>query len=228
MAETPADIINLAFVTIGTIQAAETITTAIQNDAYLRLQTMWRAAGTEQGITNAWYHQSFNLTAGVNIYTLGTGGSLVATATPVRVVGFQSVSGNFRSSGKVLSFQEFDEQVEDPVGSSSVLAKAVAADNSYPNINIKVFPVPASGPGNLILDYCGVMADLPAVGSNLSLAPEFEYYLYTNLAVLLYPTYARAGYDPSLIIKQAADAKQAILQKNISILQPQAAAPSAA
>jgi hypothetical protein len=214
-----SDIINQAAVYIGLMRPGGTLTSLIQNDFLARLQAMWMSAGADELISNAWYHQSFTLTAGTASYTVGPAGSLSSTVSPSRIVGFQSVSGTFRSQGKVLSFQAFDEQVQDAIGSSAVLAQVVATDNAWPAAGLRVFPVPATGPGSLWLDYYGQMIALATTGQDITaLAPEYQLFLWTNLAMLCYPIWARAGFDPTVLIGMAKMAKDTITAKNRIIL----------
>lgn len=215
MANLVSDIITEAFILLGVLQPGGSITTAMQTDAFLRLNQIWLSLGTDQGITNARYHQTLTVTAGTDAYTFGTGGTLVATAAPVKIEGAQSRSGNFIGNVRVMSFADFDVAVQSRLGERSILAQMLACDNSYPSINIRVFPMPDTSPGSLVLDYYGVMAAFSSVSQSLSLAPEFEQLLYTQLALMLYPQYSRvASTTAEFIAGLAAAALSTVRAKN--------------
>lgn len=102
-----SDIINQAFEDLGVIRPGESISGSLQASAFLVLQQRWALNCLEKTFSTQWYHQTFVLTAGQSTYTVGMGGSLVATANPIQIVSWRSVSGGFESSGAVISFDEF-------------------------------------------------------------------------------------------------------------------------
>jgi hypothetical protein len=212
-----SDIINEAILDLAGIAPGESLTTAELNDAFARLNAMIASWSTE-GLTVPYFsHTAFTITQGVSVYTLGTGGSLVTTARPMRVSGASSVSGNFRSAMKVVGFDQFAAEVGDPIASSTVLAKVLAADGSSPSINLRVFPVPATSPGTLWLDYWMELAQFATTGDSVTLPDEFVDALHFNLAVRLYPQYARAGGIPPELAANAQSTKQALVARNSAI-----------
>jgi hypothetical protein len=127
----------------------------------------------------------------------------------------------------VISFDQFASEVSDPMSSTSVLANTVAADGSFPNINIKVFPVPAAAPGTLWLDYWSAIAQFITVGDTLNLPAGWQDALHFNLAVRLYPQYARAGGIDPVLAANAQSSKGALVALNAQILGEQQQAPAA-
>jgi hypothetical protein len=228
MANLVSDVISEALQDLGVIRPGETVPTAVLTDCFMRLNQMWAAWGAEPDTTNAQYHQSLTLTAGTTNYTFGTGGTLVATAAPIKIYGAQSVSGSFRSPVKIGSFAAFDELVTDPMGTTTVLANLLAVDNSYPSANLKVYPVPAASPGSLVLDYVGAMTAFAATSSSLSLHPAFEEALHFNLAMVLLPRYGRQGINATALAANAQNSKARIVELNRSINGGPAAAPAPA
>ncbi len=218
-----SDIINQAMSNIGGYVPGETMTAAEQSDAFMRLNQMIDNWSREQLTLPNYLHGPFALTAGVNAYTLGTGGTLVTGAVPLRVTGAQSVSGNFRSPCRVISFDQFAAEVADPLAGATVLANTVAADGSYPNINIKVFPMPAASPGTLWLDYWSAIAQFNTVGDTINLPAGWQAALHTNLAVELYPQYARMGGIDPVLAANAQKYKGALVALNAAILGEQQA-----
>lgn len=218
MAITVAELINKSLVDLGVLRPGASPSTTIRDDCFTRLNEMWEGWGIDETLTNAQYHQTLTITAGTTAYTFGTGGTLVATALPIRVYGAQSVSGNFRNPVQVVSFKEFDSIVKDPVSSTSVLASILAADNANPSINLRVFPVPATAPGSLVLDYWGAMTAFAAVGSTVAVAPAYEDALHWNLAMALLPQYGRVGVDAAAIAANAAGSLAKIQNLTKSIM----------
>lgn len=223
-----SDSINQTFEDLGVIRPGEAITSALQASAFLALKQRWALMSLEKTFTTAWYHQTFALTAGQQAYTVGVGGSLTATADPIGIIAWQSASGNFKTGGSVMSFEQMENIAKDALGSSSVLASAVAADGAVPSKNLRVFPTPAAG-ASLTLDYWGQMTQFATVGDALSFGPGYEAFLHNDLAIELYARYARQG-ATSLQALQAnrQNALDIITRLNAQILGMQQAPPQAA
>ena len=104
-----SDVIDAAFGDLGLLPFSTTVNSVVQADAFARLNLLWAAWSTDETIGNGQYHQTLTLTAGTSVYTFGTAGTLVATATPIRIYGAQSLSpaGNFRNPVKIVSFAGF-------------------------------------------------------------------------------------------------------------------------
>jgi hypothetical protein len=220
-----SDIIFEAFLDLGAVAPGETNTALELADAFLRLNQLVASWSTEELTMPNKTHTSFALTAGVDAYTLGVGGTLVTAAQPIRVTGALSRSGNFRSSMQVMSFEKFHATVDDPMAASTVLAKVLAADGSNPLINILVYPVPATGPGTLYLDYWMAMAQFATTASVVALPAGWERALHFNLAVELAPQYARqTGIDPTLV-GNAQSSKASLVKLNADILGAEQQAP---
>lgn len=221
-----SDVINLSFINLSAIVAGEGITSAEQADAFTRLNMMLANWSAEQLTLPQMKHELFAPTAGLPTYTLGTGGTFASSVRPLRVTGAASVSGTFRQPMEVMSHDKFAATTQDPLASTSVLALKMAADNGFPNINLRIFPVPAAGPGSLWIDFWGAIAQFGAVGDTVTLPPEIVDALHWNLAVELFPQYARPGSAIELIGSRAQQSKAALVGLNTQILGlvPQAAA----
>lgn len=195
-----AQVILDAFVDLKQIVPGELVTAAEQADAFARLNQMLASWSIEKWMVPSFEHRSFSLTAGTTDYTLGTGGSLVTPARPIRVTGAASVEGNFRSPVKVIGFDQFAAEVGDELAAADVLAKTLAVDGSTPSINLRVFPVPAAGSGQLQLDYWSAIAAFNTVADQISLPAEFKDALHFNLAVRLHSIYwPKRKIDPVLL-----------------------------
>lgn len=219
MATVTQAIIVPAFQDLGVVRPGASITTALSDAALIVLNQGIDGLSAEQAMANVLYHQSFTLTAGTSVYTVGTAGTLVSTARPVRITGWQSKSGDFKNGGQCVSFEKLHEQQKDNLGMRSVLAEMVAADFAYPAINLEVWPTPDASPGNLILDYYSPLAQFAAVGDTVTLPDGYVQLLRTQLAKDLYPQYARVGGNNKEDIFAAwQNAKSQIATKNSAIL----------
>ncbi len=218
-------IIKPAFISLGVSQPGDTLDTVYYTDAFQTLQQLMSGWSVEQVMSYVVYHQGFTLAAGTQAYTVGTGGTLVSTALPIRVTGWQSVSGNFSNGGKIMSFEEFHATVKDGLASRSVLASAVCADQATPSINIRVHPTPDTSPATLFLDYYAAIPAFATTGDTVALPSGWEQALRFNLAVALSSTYARVSQARlEEIASSAQNAKAAIVQKNAAIMGLQQAA----
>jgi hypothetical protein len=142
---------------------------------------------------------------------------MATTAQPMRIYGASGVSGAFRSPVKVVSFAKFHAEIEDGRGVTAVLPQALAVDAAFPLFNLKVFPTPAPSPGNLELDYWTEIAQFVTVGDTLALPPGFQDALHFNLAVKLYPQYAKSGGIDQALLLNAQQTKAAITALNAAV-----------
>jgi hypothetical protein len=129
---------------------------------------------------------------------------------------------------RVLGFDEFEATVKDELGTSSVLATILAADRDSPSINLRVFPMPASGPGSLWLDYWIALAQFGSVSDTVDLPTGYEDALHFNLALRLYPQYGRPGGIDPVLAANAQISKAALVDLNSQIIGRPAAPPAAA
>jgi hypothetical protein len=101
----------------------------------------------------------------------------------------------------------------------------VAADTSYPLINVRVFPPPSNTPGTLELAYYTPVTQFVTVGDTISLPQGWQDMLHFNLAQRLYPQYPRPS-NMQMIWDMAQRTKAALMVENaMAAPQPQAAAP---
>lgn len=214
-----ADLIQESIADIGALAAGQSISTSAQTDAFLRLQQMIDSWSIDPLL--ALYqvqHGTLSLTANTNTYTVGPSGSLSTSASPVRVTGVSAVSGNFRQGCRLVSFDEFAKEVSDGESTTATLPKLVAADTAYPKINLKVWRMPGTSPGSLEINYWIPMPAPVTVTDAVSLPPGFQLAIQKNLALKLYPQYARErGVDP-VLVKDAADSLEYIRNVNRSML----------
>lgn len=224
MATVQAAIIEPALISLGYIRAGATPTAAILANALVMLQQLMTSWSAEQPMAYVNYHQIFpsgagGVVAGTATYTLGTGGTMVATARPIRITSAVSASGNQRIPVQIMSWDQFNAEVQDELSSRSVFCKKLAADQSFPAINIRLWPMPDTSPATLELDYYSPLPAYTLVGDTVTLPEGWEVALSFNLAVILYGQYSRpGGATLEWLASQASNFKNAIAQKNAAIL----------
>jgi hypothetical protein len=229
-----SDIINEAFLDLGTITVNEAISTAMQNDAFMRLNQLLDSLNAEGLLVPNQVTQTFatgsgtGLVAGQTAYTLGSGGTLPTTGSlrAMKVTAWRAYYGGvLYAGGRVLSMPEFGELAKQNEGELTAIPRIVAADTSYPLINVRVFPPPSATPGSLELSYYTPIAQFALVSSSITLPQGFEDMLHWNLARRLYAQYPRPS-NMQMIWDMADRTKVALLTENaMTAPQPQAAAP---
>jgi hypothetical protein len=224
-----SDIINTAFIDIGTITPTETITSAMQTDAYNRLNPILDMLSAEGLTVPTQVEQAFSLQAGVTGYTLGSGGTF-STAGGLRAMKVTAwrayYSTILHSGGRVLSMPEFGEMAKQALGEQTSIPAIVGADTAYPLINVRVFPPPSYTPGTLELAYWTPLANFATVNDTVNMPQGWLRLLVKLLAKDLHPQWGR----PSLaqaVWAAAQEAKAALVEQNaMSAPQnPQPAAP---
>src|SRR5215472_8426075 len=143
-----SDIINEAFLDLGVITVNETISSAMQADAFMRLNQLLDSLNAEGLLVPNQVTQTFptgvnGLQAGVTAYTLGSGGVLATTGSlrAMKVTAWRAFYGGvLHGGGRVLSLAEFGEQAKQELGQVTAIPLIVGADTSYPLINVRVFP----------------------------------------------------------------------------------------
>lgn len=188
---TVSDIINQAFLTLGAIAAGETITADERADAFTKLNQMIESWNTEGLSLYQRLVEGFVLT-GLAAYTMGPGGNF-ATTRPTRVVAASMTdsSGKFGQPVKVATPDEWAARSLFR-GISVPLSEMVFVDYGYPTSTVYVHPKAEAG-SRLELSSIKQLSTFVTVDDNVDMPPGYTLALQTNLAVILYPEYARPG-----------------------------------
>jgi hypothetical protein len=223
-----SDLITAAFEDVGLIQVGETITAAIQTDAFNRLNPLLDQLSAE-GLTVPYQvAQTFNLQPATVAYTLGASGTFQTSGSlrALKVTSWRAFfQGVLHSGGRVLSLAEFGEQAKQILGEQSAIPGIVGADTAYPNLNVRVFPPPSSPAGSLELVYLTPLLNFFAAGDTINLPHGWILLLRSYLARDLFPQYGRPS-TKDVIWDNAARARMAVMTENaMSAPQPQPAAP---
>jgi hypothetical protein len=217
MATTWNELIDQAFVDLGTIRPGMSITALMRSDAQKRLNQLLGTLSAEgltafNQVTGTW-----NLQFGVTSYTLGVGGSLGTGARAQRVTAWRaSYGGVLSSGGRPLSLDEFGAAAAEaqPLGETASIPKIVGADTAYPLINIRILPPPNHLPGQLELAYWTPISQVADFGATIALPDGWENMLHFNLAVALAPQYARQGGPTAELLANAQNSKASLVSQN--------------
>lgn len=121
-----SDIITGSFVDLAVIQPGETVTTAMQTDAFNHLNQGIGSLSAEGGTIPNQVVQTFNLSANVSDYTLGSGGTFATTGSlrAQKVTSWLARYSDMQRGGAPLALDRF-------------AAEAYVAQNNFLNKNVK-------------------------------------------------------------------------------------------
>jgi hypothetical protein len=243
-----SELITAAFIDVGFIAVGESITAAIQTDAFARLNPILDHLSAEGLVVPNQVMQSFSLLPNTPSYTLGSGGTFSTSGglRALKVTAWRAVNGAMAKSGRVLSMPEFGEQIPllqkqlselnvqaltegqiaaFPTTITAPIPSLVGADTSYPLINLRVFPAPSFAPGQIELAYLTPLVNFVTKDDTISLPQGWIVLLRSALAKDVFAQYGRAG-SKDVIWDNYSRAKQALVTENaMTAPQPQPAAP---
>lgn len=180
---TASTMILSALISIGDKAIGGSLTAAEQTEYLSRLNQMlesWSIDGlivyTTQTITKA-------LTAGTGTYTIGTGQS-IDVAYPIKITSAYTIDAS-NVSRDIPNFVDGDDwgQITLKLLGNSY-PNTLWWDNTFPNGNINLWPLPVSGL-TLYLNVYTRLQSLGAIGTMLSLPPGYEEAIISNLAIRL-------------------------------------------
>lgn len=208
------ELIDAAFVDLGTIQPGESITAAMRTDAQKRLNQLLSSLSTEGLSAFNQVRQAFSLTAGVTAYTLGIAGTFATGVRAMRATSWRAYYGGvLHDGGPILPLDQLGALSKQTNGEVTSIPRAVGADTAYPSINVRVFPPPSSSPGTLELGYWTPITQIADFTLAAGQPEGWEHMLHFNLAVGLAPQYARGGISPELAAN-AQNSKASLVSQN--------------
>lgn len=203
---TASDIVRSALERIGVVPIGETVPTEHSTRALADLNDMiqhWAAEGLE---LHAFTQYDVTLVSGQATYTIGASGNF-NVRRPVQIESAYLTSGGVYYPLNVYnSSLRYDEYTVRPSG----LPTEVYYDPQYPLGKI-VFYLTPNAAYSVHLATSTSLAELTLLADTVSLPPEYNLALWTNLAVLLMPTF---GKSDNLLIKLAKDAKGVLATNN--------------
>lgn len=209
------ELIDQSFTDIGTIQPGESITAAMRTHAQGLLNQLLSSLSTEGATAYTQKTYAFNLAAGQSSYTLGAGGTMNTTERVQRLTGWRAnYSTLLQGGGPVVSLSDFGALAATKDGEVTSIPRVVGADTAYPLINVRVSPPPSNQPGSIEFTGWTAIAQVADFTATPTLPEGWPLMLRLQLALLLYPAYARQGGIPQELAASALNAKASIVNQN--------------
>lgn len=208
-----------ALKSIGIVDPGETPDAEDILDAFDVLNDMvdaWAADGTTIYIVE---RRTFNLSAGVGTYTLGSGATLNHARPPLPPSRASIISNANPASPheiplKVLDIREWQRI---PLKSTqSTLPRKIYTDNAFPNRNVNLYPVPSTADPDLVLYLPTALSEFADLDTSYSFPPGYRRAIRYNLARELAPDYDITDGDIPEVIRMAAQFLADIQRINIA------------
>jgi hypothetical protein len=197
---TVSDVINASLRKIGILASGEVPTANEQTDAFTALTNMLDSMSNERLVIYSILREAFNLIAGQQTYTFGTGGNF-NSARPQKIENayVQAYGTNpvAELKMKIVNKDEYADLVVKTVTSSIPIY--LYNDNSNPLANINVWPVPSVNTP-LILYSWKALSSFAAINTTITLPPGYLRMIIFNLAVELASDYGLSAPDQVVAI----------------------------
>lgn len=215
---TVTDLIKASLRLLRVYGPNETPTSTELSDGLTIINEMLDSFNAERLLVYQIGRAAHNLTAGVSLYTIGTGGTF-NTARPIRI----------ESAGLILDTSLGTQAIEVPLevllyqdewasitlkGLTSTYPRKMWYNPTYPLGTINLWPVPSGSSQQIVLYTWGVLTAFTTVGDTVSLPPGYSTFLRTNLAIWLAEEY---GVTPTEnVIDQARKSTARVKDLNVS------------
>lgn len=199
---------------IGVLATSETSSAAEANDALSTLNQMLSSWSNENLTINQKVRDEFTLTVGDGAYSWGTtaGAGNFTTARPVEVISAAiELQGTDPQEVQIKIMTTREWAAISLKGTTSTIPLAIYFDGAYPNLGVKIWPVPTAAE-NIVFESLKPFSVL-TLSTELAYPPGYEKAIRYNLAVDLCPEYGRQV-DP-IILQQASDSKADLKRKNL-------------
>lgn len=211
---TALDIINSAAKKAGILFKSETLPADEANDGLDLLNDMIQNWSNDGLFTYTRSRETFNLTTGVNTYTIGTGGDF-NTLRPFNIV---------TAYVRIATLDYPLEIIEDDIYERDISFKSLRTnypgylnyDGGYPLGTIRIFPAPA-GSYELHLMTEKPLTTITSLTQVIDLPPGFNMAIKYGLAVLMAGEY---GQEANATVQRTASSSLAEIKRNINVLRP--------
>lgn len=207
---TPRDLIKSSLRLFGAIATGETPSSDQETDAFSVLNEMLVSWSNDGLLIPQIVRESFALTPNQQTYTMGPSGNF-NTTRPVRIesagVEMQNGASTVEFPLRILNSSQWAE-----IGlksTASTLPSRIYPDESYPLMNINLWPVPSAA-NNLILYSAKPFSSFSTVTDNVIFPPGYSRALRYNLAFEIAPEYGKelSESSASIAVKSLADIKR--------------------
>lgn len=220
MATVQDAIINPALQDIGALAQGETPSTTETAQALIALNQILSSWSLERRTVYTQKHGAFTITAGVNIYTMGSGGTWNTTARPVRITAAFSYFGTapavFQQGCEVMPMAEYTRSIVNGQGVTAVLPTKLGVDSAAPLVNVHVWPNPSTT-ATIDVHYWEPLTAFAAESDTVNFpVPGFDMALRLELALMLGPSFGAPLDKLQAVMKMAEIAKSRISAANES------------
>lgn len=171
-------------------------------DGLEMLNDLLSSISNDSMIVYARKFENFNLSAGVQSYTIGTGATF-NTARPIKIITAYVRSGGVDYQLKQVTDEQFASITMKSVGG---IPEFINFTNDFPSATIKVYPVPASDYQIFLVTEKQLTTF--SLSDMVSLPPGWQRMLIYNLAIELAPEYGQQV--PGEVVQIAKDSKAEI------------------
>jgi hypothetical protein len=202
---TVQELVNGALRVIGVLDATESPSTSESNHAFEALNDLLSSWSAETGPI---YKLSLDTVA-------MTGAASYALASrPVKIHAASVTNGGVSFDAEVVDAKGFSKAKQFDSAATSNFAEVLWFDGGYPTGNVHLFPIVNNGSTLNLYSYKPMTA-FASLAATLDLPPGHVRALRLGLALDLAPEYGRP--TDALTVKQAADAKAALLVTNAQV-----------
>ncbi len=219
MSTTVQALLTSAFRKCGVLTMNETPTADMSNDALQALNDLLASWSLEEMSCYARAWETFTLTAGQALYTIGTGANF-NTARPVNIAAATVNLGGVDYPLDMISDEIYNNQIA--VKNLAGIPEWLNLDNAYPTGNIRLYPVPSEAYPLTILSEKPLLSY--ALSATIDLPPGWERAIIFNLPAEIAGDY---GVDVPQAVTAVAASSKAALQRQVRKLRSFDANPSA-
>lgn len=199
MTTTALNLIRRAMLLIGAVATGESPSAEESQDGLSTLNEMLSAWNTQRLMTYQVGRYTFNLIAGQQDYSVGSGGGW----SPTRLV---KVEAAWLRATSLTPVQEWPLELVDldkwalisEKSTQSPYPQLLYYETSYPLAAAHVWPVP-SQINAVILDAWVPLTSVANLTTSIDLPPGYERALRYNLAVEMAPEYGKGALDPTVV-----------------------------
>jgi hypothetical protein len=201
------DLITGAMRLMGVTNKGEAISADEAADGLVRLNELIASWANDSLLCFARIWENFPITAGVGIYTIGTGQTL-NTDRPIQIISGYTSLNNIDFPIKFIPDDDYALKISQK-SIQTTWPYIGNYDNAFPTANIRLWPVP-NGATTLFLQSEKQLTAFPNINTPIALPPGWDKALRYNLAIDYAPEFGEAAIQAvssPLVTGPAAEAK---------------------
>lgn len=178
---------------IGAIATGETPSAAEQADALSVLNDMLESWSIEGFLVYKITRESFALTSGQQVRTIGTGGNF-STSRPAKIVNASIEEGDIEYPMQIITADEWAGILNKD--QTANIPQVIYPEGTYPLETLNLWPIPSAA-NNIIIYSQKPLTSFANVTESISLPPGYLKAVRYNLALELAPEY---GKEPNPLV----------------------------